>query len=265
MKRLSILVIMLISLLLCVPVAASVVQGARLVDNAGLLSASEAAELTDKLDEVSDRQNFDVVVVTTNTLEGKGLEEYSDDFYDYGGYRPDGALLLLDMSGRQWHITTSGYGIDALTDEGQRYMADRFGGKLSDGDFYGAFETFADDCDTLVTNAKEGNIYDVGNTFEKETEKKVPRGWIFGSALIGFLASLTGAKREKDKLKTVRYKGNARDYVRAGSMQVSRGNDIFLYRNISRTLRADDRRKSGGSTIHTGSSGHTHGGSSGKF
>ena len=241
--------------------------GSRLADNAGLLSSSDAAEVNAKLDEISQRLGFDVVIATTNSLEGKGLTEYADDFYDYGGYGDDGAILLIDMSERQYRISTRGYGIDALTDAGLKYIENDFKGYLSNGDYKGAFMAFADDCDELVTNAYNGNVYDIGNEYDAEPARKTPGTlWGIGSVIVGFFASLSGAKREKAKLKTVRYKANASDYVRRDSFRLTRQNDIFLYRNVTRSRRVEERRSSGGgSTIHTSSSGHTHGGTSGKF
>ena len=98
----------------------------RLVDDAGLLSDSEEEELLGELDEISERQEFDVAVVTVNSLEGKTAEAYADDFYDYHGYGfgtdHDGILLLVSMEARDWHITTTGYGITAFTDAGIEYI-----------------------------------------------------------------------------------------------------------------------------------------------
>ena len=54
----------------------------RLVDHANLLTASEERTLLNNLDEISTRQNMDVVIVTVDTLEGKSPQDYADDFYD---------------------------------------------------------------------------------------------------------------------------------------------------------------------------------------
>lgn len=58
----------------------------RLVDGADLLTDSEETALRDKLDEISERQQVDLVIVTTDSLEGKSPMEFADDFYDYNGY-----------------------------------------------------------------------------------------------------------------------------------------------------------------------------------
>ena len=48
----------------------------RLVDRADLLSELEEEELEARLDEISERQQADVVVVTVNSLDGKSAQDY---------------------------------------------------------------------------------------------------------------------------------------------------------------------------------------------
>ena len=73
----------------------------RVQDMAKLLSESEREALIKTLDELSERQKMDVIVVTTNTLDGKKPMEYADDIYDYCKYgygeKRDGLLFLVSM------------------------------------------------------------------------------------------------------------------------------------------------------------------------
>ena len=82
----------------------------RLVDDAGLLSQSEKYNLISSLDSISENRQLDVVVVTKNSLAGKTVEQYADDFFDYNGYgygeNDDGILLLPSMETREWAIST---------------------------------------------------------------------------------------------------------------------------------------------------------------
>ena len=142
-------------------------QKTLLVDNADLLTKEEEEELMLNLEEIRERQQFDVVVVTVKSLEEKTLQEYADDFYDYNGYgygeNADGVLLLVSMEDRDWHVTTTGYGITAMTDAGLDYMSEKFVPYLSNGDYMGSFTVFAELCDDFLTQAKTGNPYDVDN------------------------------------------------------------------------------------------------------
>lgn len=239
---------------------------ARVVDMAALLSDSEKSALLSKLDEISERQQADIVVVTAETLDGKTPMEYADDFYDDNGYGfgedRDGVLLLVSMEDRDWWMSTTGFGITAITDAGIEYISDKFLSDLSDGDYAEAFTTYADLCDTFFTQAKTGEPYDAGH-MPKEPFNVVQSLLI--AFVIGLVIALIVTNSMKNKLKTVRFQAAASDYVRKDSMHVTDGNDLFLYTQLHRYERATDDDSSGGSSTHTSSSGTTHGGGGGKF
>lgn len=237
----------------------------RLVDEADLLSDSEEIKLLATLDEISERQNCDVVVVTVDTIGDSTATEFADDFYDYNGYgageNRDGILLLISMADRDWAISTCGYGITAFTDAGQAYMVDSFKPALSDGDYYKAFDKYAVLCDDFLTQAKSGKPYDTDN-LPKEFPYVVLIICIGASIGVAFLI----VNGMKNKLKSVRTKTDADTYVRQGSMSLAQNRDIFLYRTVNRTKRSTESSSgSSGSSTHSSSSGTTHGGSSGKF
>ena len=87
-----------------------------LVDNADLLTDIEESALLSKLANISSNQQMDIVIVTVNDLDGETPRDYADDFYDFNCYAEDGALLLISMENSDWYISTSGYGITAVTD-----------------------------------------------------------------------------------------------------------------------------------------------------
>lgn len=235
----------------------------RLVDNGDLLTDSEEEELLAMLDEISERQQCDVVVVTTDSLQGRTAMEYADDFYDYNGYgfgeNRDGILLLISMEERDWHMSTCGYGITAFTDAGMDYMADKFTPLLSDGFYSEAFTKYATLCDEFITQAKSGEPYDKGN---------LPKGTISPvmipiSVLIGIVIAFILGTKKKASLKSVVRKTNARDYAVPGSMILTANWDRLVNKTV--TQRKIVKEDSGGSSTHTSSSGTTHGGSGGKF
>ncbi len=234
------------------------------VDEADLLTDAEEAELQEKLSEISDRQAMDTVVVTVNSLGGKTVVDYADVYfmengYGYGDDR-DGILLLVSMEDRDWCISTHGFGITAFTDAGLDYMEEKFRPLLTDGEYAKSFLTFAELCDDFMTQANKGEPYDSGN-LPKEGVSPV---WIFGDLGIGLLIALIIALGKKSKLKTVRRKPAAMDYMVPGS-QAMTGNMDHLVNRFTTTRRIERDSDSSGSSTHTSSSGSTHGGSSGKF
>lgn len=238
----------------------------RVVDMADLLSESEEKELLSQLNEISERQKLDTVVVTVNTLDGKTPMEYADDFYDYNGYgfgtENDGILLLVSMEDRDWWISTAGYGITVFTDAGIDYIAESFLPKLSEGDYAAAFMTYAQLCDEFITQAKNGPSYDNGN---------LPKGSfdlglnLIIAIVVGLVVAFIITSIMKGQLKSVRFKAAATDYLKRDSMRITQSKDLFLYKNVSRRERPKESSSSGGSSTHTSSSGRSHGGGGGKF
>ena len=256
-KVLTVLLALLITLSFAVPAFAEAMP--RLVDQADLLTDAQEAALLSKLDTISNKHGMDVVVVTTDTLEGKSPTAYADDFYDYNGYSEDSILLLVSMEDSDWWISTAGYGITAFTDAGIEYLGNRFVPSLSDGDYTRALEIYADHCDAFITQAKTGDPYDTHNL------PKEPFDFLMNLAIcfvIGLVIAAIATAIMKGQLKSVRSQAGASSYVKSGSLNVTHRQDLFLYRDVKRTAKPKD---SGGSSTHTSSSGRSHGGGGGKF
>ena len=83
-----------------------------------------------------------------------------------------------------------------------------------------------------------------------------------GSGVVIALLIVEGMRRS---LKSVKMQRSAENYVRAGSIQVTRRQDHFLYTRTSKSARPKNNSGSSGSSTHTSSSGTSHGGGGGKF
>lgn len=261
---------LLLSVISAIPVFAES-NVARLLDEPDLLSDSEEADLESKLDEISERQKVDIVVAAVNSLEGMTAMEYADDFYDYNGYgfgaEKDGILFLISMGERDWYISTTGYGITAITDAGREYIAEQFIDDLSGGEYAAAFTTFAELCDEFITQAKTGEPYDVDHMPEEPFD---PFGCLIIALGASFVISLIATRIMKGQLKSVHSQLVADSYVKEGSMRLTKEKDLFLYKKVDRRERpkpedSGNSGSSGGSKTHTSSSGTTHGGGGGKF
>ncbi|MCR5208348.1 MAG: TPM domain-containing protein [Eubacterium sp.] len=266
-KKISLFLMTLI-IMLSLNVSAYAVNSERVVDNADLLSESEETKLLSELNNVYENQKFDVVVVTVTDLEGKSAMEYADDYYDYNGYgygdEHDGCLLLIKVASatdRECWISTTGYGITALTDYGIDYILDNIIPEMKSGDYYAACSEFASITDNFVTEAKKGTPYDVGN-------KKMGVKDYAKSAAVSFIVavviSLIIVGSIKKKYKPVRFKSNASDYLINGSLNLRRQYDNFTYTTVTKT-KIEKNTSSGGSSTHSGSSGTSHGGGGRSF
>ena len=252
----------------------------RFVDNADLLSDEDEAKLTETLDEISERQDFDVVVLTVPALDDGYTEimDFADDYYDYNGFgigeNRDGAVLVLDMGERDWWISTRGYGITAFTDYGIEYVGKQMVPYLSDGDYLGGFEKFAEYADYYINCAKSGEPFDISGNNSDYSDVEYDKGEYFKtvalkysviSIIIGALLGFIPVSIMKGKLKSVSRRNDANMYMKKDSLNLTSQKDVFLYQNLSKTARPKETESSGGSSTHTSSSGATHGGGGGKF
>ena len=238
----------------------------RLVDNADVLTDSEEKSLLAKLNEISERQQIDVAILTVKdeTTESS-ITAYADDYYDYNGFGygsgRDGLVLVMDYGSRAWAISTKGKAISIFTDAGQKYMTDKFLPYLSDGDSYKGFETYADLCNQFIEQYKTGSAYDVGNLPKTRNLALIIGGSVIPALLLAFVVCYGMTSQ----LKTVRKQYTADNYELNNSFYVNTAEDFFLYKRLSRTRRESSSSSGGGSSTHTSSSGSTHGGSHGSF
>lgn len=274
-RRYVVALVLLLSVVFICPAAAARQAGPRLTDQANLLTDSEKTQLLELLDEISERQQTDIVVVTSKSLQGKSAMEYADDFYDENGYgfgeEKDGILFLISMEESSWYVSTSGFGITAVTDIGLRFMAQQLSDDLSKGEYEEAFTIYASLCDDYLTQARMGKPYDADHLPKKPFAFLKYFLTAFG---IGFVISLLAVERMRDKLGSVYRRLVADCYVKEDSMKLTKMKDIFLYRQIDRREKQQDNNRpdnanygghSGGSSTHESSSGATHGGGGGNF
>ncbi len=285
MRRYICYIFCLLALVTALVFGVGAVDGDLVVDRADLLTSDEEEALRSMLHEISDKRFCDIVVVTVDSLDGKALVAYADDFYDYGGYADDGILLLVCMETRNFHITTTGTCEWDVTETAFDAMEEAFLSYLSDGEYYAAFSAYATVCDTVLDPAYADDYTDDDGYYDDyyddyDYDDDYDYAWSFGdllsyyakpiliSLLVGFLIAFCIVTAMKNKLKSVRTQVAAHQYIREGSMMLSLSHDNFLYRNVTRVARPKDEDSSGGhsgGSHHTSSSGRSHGGRSGGF
>lgn len=250
----ALLILCLFLSLFTLPVGAA--DPPRLVDDANLLTAGEAAELEAKLNRYSENYGMDIAVVTTYEYLGYDVEAYAEDLYLQYGYSGDGVLLLIGMADRDWVITACGdEGKKIFNEDAREYISDSFYSALHNGCYADAFGTFADLCRDLIGNAvTRGEYY------------KTPFNW-FGSLIAGLVVGLIIAAIYVGKLKndliSVAAQENAALYVARDSLNITEARETFLYRNITKT--PIPQSSSSSSSRSSGSSHSSFSSSHGKF
>ncbi len=273
-KLLSFLLLLLLVCSFAFPAYADVLP--RVVDDAGLLTESEESALEEKIADIAKEYNFDVVIVTTDSLGGKTAEAFADDYFDYNGYgyggEYDGILFAVSMGEREWAISTCGYGLVAFTDYSTDLMGENIVSHLSNGDYYDACLMFVEMSEDALLQAAYGAPYDTNNLNPTYDPNAGGEGSLFSplfllpALLIGFVISLLIALGFKAQLKTAVPEKYAGSYVRKGSFNLRHSNDIYLFSRTTRTrIESSSSSRGGGTTSHRSSSGRSHGGSSGRF
>lgn len=274
-KIISFLMITVLCLLFVFPVFAQestqTEHPSRVVDEADILTDDEEAELLACVDEISERQEFDVVIALVESLDGQEVEEYAADYYDYNGYgmgeNSDGILLLVSIEEREWYILTTGYGIDAFWESDLDRLEEAFLSDLSSGNYLDAFLAFAEGCDDHLTYVENG--VDAGYDYEEGYSARGNRFLnVLLSLIIGPLLAFLPVSIMKGNLKSVKSQRAAGVYIKPGSEKITLQRDIFLYHTINRVPRPKENHSGasrGGGSSFRGSSGRSHGGRGGRF
>lgn len=239
----------------------SVSNDIHVTDLAGLLTSEEVNTLENELRNLSNKYGMDILIHTTNTTNGLDTRDYADDFYDYNNYADDGVVLVIDMENYNMYISTKGKGIDYFTDYGIDYIFNNIENSLSNGEYYNAFKRYISDSDYLISEGISGNIIDIDNK-----PQRFGLGNISISAIIAAISSGISSLVFKGQLKSVSKQKLAQNYVVDNSFVLTGMSDMLVNKNVTRHLRSRSSSNSssghsgGGSSVHTSSSGSTHGG-----
>ena len=278
MKRIA---IFLLCLFLVCPLLTAQAANPKILDDAGLLWYGEAELLESMAQDLADKYGMDVVILTVNSTNGTYIETFADDFYDYNGYGigedASGILLVLAMDTREWAISTCGDAIYAFTDFGIQALFEDIAPYLSEDEYYEAFEVYLEVLPYYFEAYEQGSPIDgwTGNyqgpgSVEIGTREEVvyyesePNyllapviGMIMAGVIILFLRTGMNTKRPQH---------SAVSYVIPDTDRL-RQRDIYLYSQVRkvRKQQSSSGGHGGGSSVHRGSSGRSHGGGHGRF
>lgn len=210
------------------------------------LEGYDLTALQSKLDNISENYDCEIVLFTTDYLTQDAEDEadyYLTQHLEYIGAEEDASsvCLLVCMNERKYGIYSKGEAYtDIFKDSDWDDIEDTIKSNLSDGDVYGAFSSFADECE---------------NVLESYGKVQVKTGWIFISLGIGIVIAFIVVLIMKSQLKTVRFQSKANNYLKDGSLNVTESRDIFLYSTVVRTEKPKSNSSSGSSSSGGGRSG----------
>ena len=260
MKRIvSLLFICFLLASLWLPCLATDFANPPLIDEAGYLSESEFLEIAEALEEVRQKYNFEVAIVTEYEMSGYDAESTADDIYDYCGYgagaNDDGILLYICAGTRDYHFTTHADGMRVFNENGIAYLMKKVQPYLAEDDYYQAMKTYAEVADELLAMAANGDPFN-----KKQYDNSYLLMVLGGAILIPLLIAFFMMNGKLSKMKTAVANNYAANYIKQGSKTLTVSRDFFLYSHVTKTERPKNNSGS-----HTSSSGRTHGGGGGKF
>ena len=263
----------------------------RVFDQAGLFSETEIIQLEEKIAQCRKSTKMDVVIVSAYADGERSAEEYADDYYDYGGFgvgkKASGVLLLYYMDGPgqpggECYISTTGTMINMLTDERIESILDDVYGNLGNRDFAGATECFLEDVKVYVKEGVESGQY----TYDRDTGEIVRYHSIrlYEVAIAMVIAGILAGSVCLDIKKRYAMKQSSREV--SNSLQAYRADCAFCFsvagdKMVNKYVRSvpiprntssgsggrghSGSSSAGRSTIHTSSSGSSHGGGGRRF
>ena len=263
----------------------------RVFDQAGLFSETEIIQLEEKIAQCRKSTKMDVVIVSAYADGERSAEEYADDYYDYGGFgagkKASGVLLLYYMDGPgqpggECYISTAGTMINMLTDERIESILDDVYGDLGNRDFAGATEHFLEDVKAYVKEGVESGQY----TYDRDTGEIVRYHSIrlYEVAIAVVIAGILAGSVCLDIKKRYAMKQSSREV--SNSLQAYRADCAFHFsvagdKMVNKYVRSvpiprntssgsggrghSGSSSAGRSTIHTSSSGRSHGGGGRRF
>ena len=263
----------------------------RVFDQAGLFSETEIIQLEEKIAQCRKSTKMDVVIVSAYADGERSAEEYADDYYDYGGFgvgkKASGVLLLYYMDGPgqpggECYISTTGTMINMLTDERIESILDDVYGDLGNRDFAGATEHFLEDVKVYVKEGVESGQY----TYDRDTGEIVRYHSIrlYEVAIAMVIAGILAGSVCLDIKKRYAMKQSSREV--SNSLQAYRADCAFCFsvagdKMVNKYVRSvpiprntssgsggrghSGSSSAGRSTIHTSSSGSSHGGGGRRF
>lgn len=241
MKRFVIFFLTVCILLMLSP--AVFAQTADVVDNGDVLSGSQETMLSNQAAHIAEEYGISVILLTETDLNGSTYTMADNHFY--GGDHTDGILFLLVIESRDWEIATYGDALDFISDSDTEDLFDAARDDLADDRYYEGFSAYLDALDSHLSAATTSG----GDSFG---------GSLLFSLVIGLVVALIALLVMRSKMNTVRAQRGASNYMVAGSYQLTRQRDLFLYSNTTRTRRAQNNSSGG-------SGGSSRGGSRGKF
>jgi len=217
-------------------------------DGASLLNESQLKQLKSKISQIENRHAVKIGIVTTKDLKGQEPSYAAESLLksNFNTGRNGNIVLLVDMGNRKYHVATDAQMSNIITDEGGLpYLEDNFVSKLSEQNYEGAFNSFAEGVDHCLGYYEQNEEpYDPSSGFDPIAAAIS----VIFSIFIGVIIRSSMI----DAMSNVKPAIEASEYLDKDNIQITENRDNFLYMNVSR----QSKSRGGGSGGSSGGGGH---------
>ncbi len=223
----------------------------RVMDKAGLLTHEERAELETVIRDLGDIYDIDVIIyfvrdkyptnISIDLLEDQLYRDSKSVCKSYA-QKDDAIVYYMSLDGKykDYFFYRDGRCEDALEDGYEvEYLEEKVKAYMTRDDFYGAATEFLSVTREAMMRHERGESI---SHVAKEESKYAGGVWVI---VISAAIALISVFVMKSKLKTVRPKRDAAQYVNIGSFDLRVSSDIYLYSTVTR-MRKSNNGSSGG-------------------
>lgn len=270
-------------------------QGEFVVDDADLLREDMEVALESDISSIQAEYGVDVVIHTTMSIGDEDIHSYAENFYISNGYAEDGLVFVINLNNevgnRDFYTYYQGTVYDTFGDEAYNteygVVTEVVLPYLAAEGYFTAFQTYL----KVTNDFLSGAYYDYSSDTYPEYEDQFQYGddgyyeyendsfetfvpsapnYLIRELIVIAVAAVVAfvvMSIMKSKMNTAVIKNEASDYMKAGSMKVTRRLDVFTHRHVTKTAKPKNNSSSGSRSGggFSGGGGSRSGGGGGKF
>ena len=259
MKKFFMIFTLVAAMLLSAATALAAVPS--IMDNAKLLSNGDKAKVERVLQQVENKYNVRVGVVTVKSIGTKKPGDFANELIDKAyNNGPNGNMVLLQVvDQRKWYVSTDKKLKSVVVgNEGVEYMSKAFVPYLKKNDYAGAYTVYA-------TKAGELLNYYQKNGKGWKPEKGFPLMALLGALVAGVAGAYLYRGSLLSSMSNVRQQVEANAYLNKESFNLLVTNDTYMYTNVSVVPRGKSKDNDSDGSVTESSSDDNHGGGGGGY
>lgn len=260
MRKLFVILTMLAALLVT---SIGLAAAPSLVDEAKVLTPEQRKAVLTELHKQEQAHGIRMAVVIMPTINGADTGKYANKLLDnvYNDGAKGNMVLLQVLDVRKWYISTDKKLKEVIKgDAGVEYMSRPMVAKLKNGDYAGAYITYAQKGGELLAHQEE-----TGEAWTPESEEEDEFNWLaLIIALVGGCV-IAGSYRQAliSSMSNVRSQVAANAYLNKESFNLTTSDDIYTHTTVAAVPKPKNNRDDddcGGVSDHGGDGGHGGGG-----